>query len=309
MRVNFDKTRADATGRWFDIFRRLGIEINETGKHGPCPNCQGQDRFRIDKTFVERGSYYCSGCGPGGSGFDLIMKVMNITITEAMEAVAEIVGTCEYNATPKEPMITPEVLRKIFCGSSLVSEHDPATRYFKNRGLSKIPPKLRYHPACWESETQSNQKAILSVFTGPDNIAITMHRTYIDEDGNKLNVKKPKKILPALKKMTGGACRLFPIDDRCVLGLAEGIETAIAASEIDNIPVWAATTAVLMESFEPPKNVKSMVVYADNDQNYAGQKAAYTLANRLAVQKRMPVKVKVPSIQGDFLDILNNKGE
>ena len=61
---------------------------------------------------------------------------------------------------------------------------------------------------------------------------------------------------------------LHDFDD--VLGLAEGIETALAAHEIFGIPVWAAISANGVLSFEPPHSVKRLEIFGDNDSNFVG---------------------------------------
>jgi putative DNA primase/helicase len=141
-----------------------------------------------------------------------------------------------------------------------------------------------------------------------------MHRTYLDADGNKLNIKDVRKILPFIGKKddddrpTGGACWLFPLDEKMELGIAEGIETAIAATELFGIPTWAATTAIFLEKFYPPKNIKKIVIYGDNDNNYTGQKAAYALANTMSVVRKIEVEVRIPETTGhDWLDYLQGK--
>jgi putative DNA primase/helicase len=50
-----------------------------------------------------------------------------------------------------------------------------------------------------------------------------------------------------------------------VLGLAEGIETALSAAVLDGIPVWAATNAGMLTRFEPPPGVTTLRVYGDRD--------------------------------------------
>ena len=143
---------------------------------------------------------------------------------------------------------------------------------------------------------------MLAVFSLPDGTAVTMHRTFLGIDG-KLDIKSPKKIMPTLKKMTGGSVRLFPLGDDGAIAICEGIDTAIAVHEDMNIPVWAALSSTLLEKFVPPKEVKRLVVCGDNDRNFAGQKAAYVLANRIAVQEKIPVSVCIPERPGtDWLD-------
>ena len=305
-KLNFDEIRAEAAGRWIDIFRALGIDVREDGKHGPCPSCGGKDRFRFDNK-EGRGDYYCSGCG-AGDGFILVEKVMSTDIRGAMEAVSNVIGSCQKNTVPKEKPISAGIFRKMFVESSPATGSDLVGLYLQSRGLSTIPTMLRYSKACWDSETKKDQRAMLAVVTLPDGTASTMHRTYLDVEGGKLAIEQPKKLMPVLVKGKGGAIRLMePVEG--LIGLAEGIESAIAASEDMNIPVWAAVSTAMMEAFDPPPDIKCVVIIADNDRNYAGQKSAYVLANKL-VKKKIDAIVHVPDIPGqDWLDQYTTQGQ
>lgn len=297
--------KADTQGKWPGIFASLGISVG-TGKHQPCPACGGTDRFRfIDKNGT--GSYYCSQCKPG-DGISLVMKVLKIEFKEACEELEKIIGKVQVIKHQEEQKTSPELLRKIFKASEPVKKGDPAYKYLQNRGLTQIPEMLRYCPLCWEPETKKNQKAMLAIFTLPKNEAVTMHRTYINEDGYKLNIENPKKILPPLKSMTGGAVRLYEHTGQ--LGIAEGIETAVAIYESYKIPCWAALSSVLLEGFIPPVGVKELIIFGDNDINFTGQKSAYSLANKLSLQGDIRVEVNIPRQDGtDFLNELNSAQE
>ena len=110
-----------------------------------------------------------------------------------------------------------------------------------------------------------------------------------------------------VKTIRGGAIRLFK--PKQVLGVAEGIETAIACYELaqsrgHELPMWALFSANNMEVWEPPANVTQVVICADHDANLCGHKAAYTLAHRMLV-KGYDVEVRIPPEPGqDWLDVL-----
>ena len=111
---------------------------------------------------------------------------------------------------------------------------------------------------------------MLGVFMGPDNQGITIHQTYLTAEGKKMDLEEPKRFMPALKKMLGGAIRLYDPDNR--VGVGEGIETMLSAAEQTGIPTWATLTSSLLVGFEPPPGVEHLYIFGDNDKNYAGQR-------------------------------------
>lgn len=130
--------------------------------------------------------------------------------------------------------------------------------------------------------------------------ALSMHRTFI-QDGRKASAPAPKTLMKGLP-LSGAAIRLTPVSRS--LGIAEGIETALAAAELFEVPVWSCITTAGIENFEPPEGVRHVIVFADNDANFAGQAAAYRAAHRLSL-KGYEVEVCIPPITGDWLDELN----
>ena len=145
--------------------------------------------------------------------------------------------------------------------------------------------------------------AMVAPVLGPDGQLQSVHRTYIAD------IKPPKKLMAVRNTVNGAAVRLFDVAD--TLGIAEGIETAIAAHELFDIPVWAALSDNGVATFEPPEGLTRLVIYADNDRNFVGQKAAFTLAARLSrrVEDVVDVVVEVPPEPGtDWLDVLNQRG-
>ena len=303
--INFDQVKADAAHKWPAIFERIGIEVG-TGKHCPCPVCGGKDRFRFDDK-DGRGTWICNQCG-AGDGVSLMMQVLNVDYVNTMRELSKITGTVEATPHQKEKPVSPNLLRKMFKESKPVEKYDTVNMYLKNRGLKSMPAMLRHAKNCYEPETKKDQEAMLAIFSDPEGTAITFHRTYLITTGEKLNIENAKKIMPPLKKMTGGAVRLYE-HTAGPLGICEGIETAIAVHELADIPVWAALSATLLEKFEPPKNTKEIHIYGDNDKNFTGQKAAYNLANRLSIDG-VKVQVYIPGTPGnDFLDDIQEQYE
>ena len=78
---------------------------------------------------------------------------------------------------------------------------------------------------------------MLAIVQGPDGTDLTLHRTYLTNQGTKAP-REGRKLMPVAdgKKTTGGAIRLFESED--TLAIAEGIETALAVHVITGLPVW-----------------------------------------------------------------------
>jgi putative DNA primase/helicase len=126
---------------------------------------------------------------------------------------------------------------------------------------------------------------------------VGIHRTALNDEGTG------KRVMPSgasAKKMLGqaqgAAILLQPASS--TLGIAEGIETAISASQMFDVPVWAVMSAGGIRSFPFLHGLKDLTIFADQDE--VGLKAAQTCALRHAkagthVEIRYP-----PAVRSDW---------
>lgn len=200
----------------------------------------------------------------------------------------------------------------------------PARIYLEKRGIAGIDyrkldnriirfvPMLEYYEA---NKKVGMFPAIVSLMCDSAGRPATIHRTYINHDGQKAPVKSPKKIMRHCAADLFGAMRLSQVNGR-VLAVAEGVETALAVMVKFNVPVWAAGNAHLLEHFVPPQGV-DVVIYADKDRPSKlhpeghGLYAARSLLKRLW-QEGIRASIKLPTAdipQGvksvDWLDVVN----
>lgn len=306
-----------AKGRWPAIFASCGMDGSHFVKQGrPCPVCGGTDRFSFTDRWG-RGNFICRGCG-SGDGFDLISRYCQCGFIEALEVVERFCGISWQGekadarveltqAQIKEKEQARERM-KLWSQAHPIVPGDPVWTYLAVRGLtpSCAGLEVRYHPALsynHEDGTVTQHPAMLARVIDRHGVVINLHRTYLDEKGAKADLPKPKKLMSGAAK--GGAVH-FGGEVGDVLGLAEGIETAIAVHQKRSIPVWATLGCTNMHDFMGiPSGVKRLLVFADNDAKFAGQAAAYALAHRLATSTSMEVTVLVPPIVGtDWLDEL-----
>ena len=295
--------RQAAQGRWQGILRQLGIpEQFLVNRHGPCPVCEGKDRFRFDDR-EGRGTYYCNACG-AGDGFSLLMNYHGWDFKTAAHKVEETVGTVP--PAPAKPKPDPRLLLKRIAREAIkLTGNDPVSRYLTHRGLSQVPQELFYHPgmAYFDNGRKVGDfPAMLALVEDSDGNRLTYHVTYLTPDGHKATVANPKKVMPPVSTISGAAVRLFGCGPH--IAVTEGIETAIAVHEATQLPVWAAISANGVEKLQIPEWAERVTIYADNDKSFTGQQAAYALARRLAVSQGLRADVIVPDYPGqDFLDV------
>jgi carbonic anhydrase len=139
--------------------------------------------------------------------------------------------------------------------------------------------------------------AAVSLDEGP----IAIHRTFLAQDlRSKAAFTKPKRTLGTLG---AAAVRLFaPINGQ--LGLAEGIESAMAAYALTGVPTWATLGNERFGLVAIPESVTDLHLFVDHDDggNLARERgvAAYAAEGRI-------IRVRKPSAVGsDWNDELQD---
>lgn len=294
--------------RWISIFRTMGMTVRDDGRHSGCPVCgngRNSHRFRIDKD--GSGNWICTQCG-AGDGIKLIQRFIGCNFKEALEKIQSVVGGCEVETKKEKPAYdVKKMLNNLWNKSTVLTGSDPVSKYLHARKLVLQPDNVRYCPELYHSSTKRHYAGMVARFVTKDNVPTCLHRTYLLDD-QKADIESNKKMTPTTQPMAGGAIRLFSPDNDMfesdVLGIGEGIESCIAATQIFNIATWAALSTSLLESFDPPSGIRKIVIFSDNDSSFIGQKSSYVLANKL-YKKDLIVSVEVPEVGGfDFNDIL-----
>jgi len=179
----------------------------------------------------------------------------------------------------------------------------PALAYLNARQCV-VPPAdgdLRWHPALVHKPSGKAGPALVALVTDAvTREPLTLHRTWIQADGRKAPMDPPRMLLGGHRK-AGGVIRLWPDDAVSYgLGVAEGIETALALAHAMP-PVWACIDAGNLAALPVLGGIESLVIAADHDD--AGLKAATECARRwhragCAVQVVVP-----PRHKADLADV------
>lgn len=297
--MDIERIKTEASGRWFGILDNLGIDVRHDNKHSPCPLCPGgKDRFRMD---ADGSRYYCNQCGYGDT-IALIQKYTGMSFADTVKKISELIGGISMEFKPNKPKKDPSIyLNKVWQASQPLTGIDPVSGYLKSRGITIIPDNVRYCPKCYESETKTEMQAMVARIQNREGKPISLHITYL-KNSKKANIASPKKMMMGTENLNRSAVRLSYLNNNC-LGVGEGIESVLSASQLFNIPVWACLSNILLESWEPPKECKKIIICGDSDKTFTGQKSAYILANRL--YKDYCVEIRIPTIRGqDWNDVV-----
>jgi putative DNA primase/helicase len=292
-----------------------------TGRNCPCPMCGGTDRFRFLVEYGGDGLWLCNQCQPKPRpAIDLAMAFTGKPFLEAVRAIDDILG--DRRAIPQTSIRPPQddtgktiQYKKTWRRGFPVRRNDVVDRYLCCRGVGMdiYPPCLRTSELDWYLEKHPDflpqdgfvhndwmyrVPAMFAAVTNPEGKHVATHRTFLAEDGQgKANLSKPR--LVAGKFGSGPTIRLMP--PAPLMGISEGIETALSAAKLFRLPVWSVLYDGGIASFEPPPKCRHLIIFADHDKNGTSQRAAEALRNRLD----MPVEIKMPvKVDADWNDVL-----
>lgn len=168
----------------------------------------------------------------------------------------------------------------------------PAEAYLHSRGLAADSPQLRFHPHTpfgARPGTVFRPAMIAAVRNGEGLLAVHRTRLAPSEPTGGSAVESRKL---GLGRFGDGAVRLGGSARR--LGLAEGIESALAAGALHHLPCWAALGTERFALVTLPSEVEELLLFLDHD---PGGRRAETLARRAF--PRVRIEALYPDRPGD----------
>lgn len=188
-----------------------------------------------------------------------------------------------------------------------VERGDPVLQYLAHRLHCEpwpVPECLRLHDALpyrIEGESVGVWPAMVARLSAPDGQLLALHRTWLTPDGRKAPTPGPcKKLTPTAGHLAGACIRLGSLAAGQI-GIAEGIETALAARCASGVPTVAAYSAGALAGWVWPTDLRRLVIFADADS--AGAEASDKLRQR-ARTAGLSVEVMTPTAPGtDWCDV------
>lgn len=273
------------------------------GQNVVCPMTGSEDGFRFFRDANETGGACKQSFKVFPEGIELLMWVNDWGFTKVYDELEAWLGEKPVDVGRiRIPISTPKPIDEKWLRQWLNRIWDealplddvnsfPARTYFRRRGMldSSLNAKdVRFHP---KMEYKDKQKTVLGTFgavllkvRNNEGLPVSIHRTFITTSGLKANLKganKPKKMTPSLMQRSKGRhVRLFaPIDG--ILGVTEGLETALAVYQARRFPVWPGISTGMLQGFEPPKGVHTLINFVDKDRNKAGENTHEILKSNL----------------------------
>ena len=169
--------------------------------------------------------------------------------------------------------------------------------YLASRGLQASDvagQAIQFHPALrYEGEIVPGMVALFRDIT--TDVPCGIHRTFLDGQGRKIDRRMLGRTKDAAIKLDA---------DETVtegIGIAEGIETALAVIGMGWRPVWALGSANAIARFPVLPGVESLTIFADHDD--VGIKAARACGRRWADAGLDARVLRPPAIGADWNDM------
>ena len=273
----------------------------------PCPLCGPERRspanrkrkvLRIWRTEHGFTSYYCARCGASVYALANGLKIEPRRCPVADEA--RVAGAILPTQEDADQQARIEIALKLW-DAAVPLRSCPGNRGepIVTTGWLYLIERRGFHVGLLDNDLAHALRwhegvgAVIALMTDPlTGEPCGIHRTFINPDGTKRD-----------RKMLGkaGVVRVSPDKNLQQLGLAEGVEDALAVLLSGFEPVWAATSAGGIARFPVIAGVKHLIVFGDNDE--AGAGAAHRVAYRYRFAHKR-ADLRFPDGAKDWADAL-----
>ena len=178
----------------------------------------------------------------------------------------------------------------------------PSDDYLANRGLSSISPELRYlaRTPLGPSANVRHHPAIIAAVRADEGV-IAVQRIFLNGDTGGPAAFSPHR--RSLGPLGIGAVRLAWPDDG-ELGLAEGVEDAVAVTQLTGMACWALLGNLRFGTAAIPDSVTDLHLFVDND---AGGDTAWELGSAHFARGGRTIVKRQPRMPGYDWDDVHRK--
>jgi len=241
-------------------------------------------RERSPSFFVndQKAFFHCFGCGTHGDAITWLMRYRSVTFDEAVEIIAGEKPPTDAQAFENNlrARTAEHVLRRgderplsddqrsqqakarAIWQNRLPLAASKGEAYLRYRGITlrRLPPTLGFLEHAWHGWERIERPALIGAVQDGSGRVTAIQTTFLRPDGlGKAGIDPAK---PVTGPMTNGAVRLGKPAE--ILGIAEGIETALSAQQLYSLPVWATLGASRLGAVKLPEVVRTVIIFADN---------------------------------------------
>lgn len=253
-----------------DVARRLGGKPKGGGYLVRCP----AHRDRTPSLSVDDGDdgRLLVHCFAGCLSLDVLAALRRAGVQDNRQV--------SYERPPdRDESVRRDAARALW-NRAIAAQGTLASAYLESRGITRdIPSTIRYAASLRHRPTGLDLPALVAAVHDGAGKLTAVQRIFLTHDGRKSPVRAPKMSLGLL---TDGAARLAPSGP--VLGLAEGVEDALSAQQLFDIPCWAVLGAERMHRITLSDSVLEVQIFADNGE--PGHRAAERAADIYTRQGR-----------------------
>lgn len=278
-----------------DLANCLGARRSGNSYTANCPVCgyYGGLRFTDGNPDQQGRPRILARCYGAGCSFREIMVACRESYSEnrSLTCTSRSVARGQARPSRQDDDDLGEATRRLW-SRARPPAGTPVEMYLSARGITgRIPAAIRYLPDAKHTESGERLPCMIAAIRRwPGDEVVAVHRTFLAADGRtKASVEPARK---SWGSPTGGAVRLGKMCGEIIA--AEGIETALSASELIGLPAWAALSAGGIEKLILPPGI-SVVIVADHDQ--VGLAAAHRAATRWRADGRT-VRILAPMAAG-----------
>lgn len=305
--IGEEPNKALSSKRELRFYPKGGLVVKLTGKRGNFQSFNGDGAF--------------------GDMLDLIRYIHSMPLAEAIQEAKRLLGIADGGELRMRPRKSKEEIEKeaaedekkrIRTARFLWSLADSAIGseglgYLSGRGITADLPKhcvrfrrldatalekMEIDPAAFPNGLQS------LIFRATDAAGNTVAVQQIILDGPKKAEVKHVKRSNGL--MTSAAVKLAePEEDLC---LAEGPETGASVWQATRLPTWIVLGTGNLTRADVPDQVKRLWIAVDLEESRNGLAGALKAATYW-MSRGKEVRLAIPSIEGDFNDVLQRLGE